>query len=145
MMHALIQAKQAFDRNEVPIGAVVVYDNNIIVATHNLVHHLNDPIAHAEMLAIKKSYKLLPNKYLFGCDLYVTLEPCAMCAQAISFTRMNAIYFGSYDKKFGSISSNIKIFDNIKNNWKTNIYPEILEKESTYLIQKFFQKRRFQK
>lgn len=142
MNDALTEAKKAFYINEFPIGAVIVHKNTIIAKAHNLVEKSQDPTAHAELIAIKKSCKFLARKYLFGCKLYVTSEPCPMCAQAISLSKIKSIYFSIYNKKFGSLCSNLRIMTTMKNNWQVEIYHGMLEEECSSLVKKFFKNKR---
>jgi cytosine deaminase len=102
-MHlALSEAERAFERDSVPIGAVIVQENEIISVAGNEVMKRKDPIAHAEILAIQHACKVLDVRILDQCDIYVTLEPCAMCAQAISLARIQNLYFGAYSPKYGA-------------------------------------------
>src|SRR5512144_1001701 len=101
MNHALKEAEKAFEKNEVPIGAVVVFENRIIAKAYNQVETLRDPTAHAEMIAITSAASYLSSKILLGCSMYVTLEPCSMCAGAIVLSKMEALYFGAFDNKSG--------------------------------------------
>ena len=143
---AIEQAKKAEILNEVPIGAVLIDENkgNIISAHHNEVLIQNSAIKHAEIMVIDKACKLRNSKYLHNTSIYITLEPCAMCAAAISEARINKIYFGAYDEKKGSIENGIRIFSN-KNYYKPEIYGGIKEEECSNLLKKFFSiKRKFQ-
>ena len=122
MNQAFILAKKAFAHDDVPIGAVIVKDGKIIARGENRVQKSKNPTLHAEIVAINKACKKLNSKFLDGCDLYVTLEPCSMCATAISFARIKNIYFAARDEKGGGILHNAKIFDNDKHLWKPNVY-----------------------
>ena len=109
---AFMEAKKAFNKNEVPVGAVVTDINGHILAkAYNLVESKQDPTAHAEILAIKKATIILKNKYLIGCSLYVTLEPCPMCAAAIQYSKISKLFFGCEDDKNGAINNGVKIFN----------------------------------
>ena len=143
MNQAFLSAKRALSHDDVPIGAVVVKDNKIIARGENRVQTDKNPTKHAEIVAINKACKKLDAKFLDGCDLYVTLEPCAMCATAISFARIKNIYFAATDDKGGGITSNARIFDTDKHLWKPNVIqmPEYAEK-SAEILRDFFQKRR---
>ena len=143
MDQALIQAKLAFDSGEVPVGAVIVdtKTNQIISQAYNQNITLNDVTAHAEILAIKKASKIKDTQRLEDCDLYVTLEPCAMCAAAISFARIRKVYFGAHDEKFGAISLGNKIFSE-GSYFKTEFYGDISALESQKLLKDFFAKKR---
>jgi tRNA(adenine34) deaminase len=136
---AFIEAKRAFEQNEVPIGAVVFSDSKIIGSAHNLVETNKNPLHHAEMLAIDNALALHRDKFLGDLNLYVTLEPCPMCAQAISFTRLKRVYFGASDPKGGGIINGAKIFNSPSCHFSPEIYPGIHEEEAAELLQRFFQ------
>lgn len=138
MAQAIRQARTAHSVGEVPVGAVLVFNKQIVVASYNNVEALQDPTAHAEMLAIKAGTQVIQNKYLDSCDLYVTLEPCHMCFYALSLTRVRNVYFGAYDKRNGAAES-IKL--NITGH-KPRVYGGIEEKECTKLIAEFFLSKR---
>ncbi|MFA5803854.1 MAG: nucleoside deaminase [Melioribacteraceae bacterium] len=142
MYVALQEAEKAVELNEVPIGAVVVYQNRIIGRGHNQVEMLKDSTAHAEMLAITAASNNLQSKFLDQCDLYVTLEPCVMCCGAILLTRINNIYFGTYEPKFGASGSLFNILESGKYNHKPNVFSGIYADESKLLIEKFFLQKR---
>jgi tRNA(adenine34) deaminase len=112
MQEALRQARIAFEKDEVPVGAVVVEDGKIIAATHNQNLALKDPTAHAEILALRQAAQIKNSSRLDGCDLYITLEPCAMCASAIALARIKRIYYAASDAKFGAVENGVKIFHN---------------------------------
>ena len=139
MNQAFILAKKALAHDDVPIGAVIVKDGKIIARGENKVQKSKNPTLHAEIVAINKACKKLNSKFLDGCDLYVTLEPCSMCATAISFARIKNIYFAARDEKGGGILHNAKIFDNDKHLWKPNVYEmsEYADK-STEMLRTFF-------
>ncbi len=141
MLEAIKEAHKAYKKNEVPIGCVIVYNNKIIARAHNLKEKLNKTTAHAEILAISKANKKLKSWRLENCDLYVTLEPCPMCAGAIIQARIKNLYFGASDPKTGAFGGHFNI-DEHKFNHKLNIVKGIKEKESKDLIQKFFNKLR---
>ncbi len=143
MNQAFILANKALAHNDVPIGAVIVKDGKIIARGENRVQKSKNPTLHAEIVAINKACKKLNSKFLDGCDLYVTLEPCSMCATAISFARIQNVYFAARDEKGGGILHNAKIFDNDKHLWKPNIYemPEYTEQSAQMLKQFFAQLR----
>lgn len=143
MNQAFILAKRAFDHDDVPIGAVVVRDGQIISRGENRVQKSKNPTLHAEIVAINRACKKLGTKFLDDCDIYVTLEPCAMCATAISFARIKNIYFAATDEKGGGITSNAKIFEADKHLWHPNIIqmPEYAEK-SAQILRDFFAIRR---
>ena len=141
MNQALAQAKIAFDRDEVPVGAIVVdtQTNKIIAIAHNLCEELNDPTAHAELLAIRTACNIIGSNKLPYCDLYVTLEPCPMCATAISFARIRRLYFASYDLKSGGVEHGPKIFSSSSIHHIPEIYGGIKESEASLLMKDFFQ------
>ena len=143
MNQAFLSAEKAQQHGDVPIGAVIVKDGKIIARGENCVQKSKNPTLHAEIVAINKACKKLGSKFLDGCDIYVTLEPCSMCATAISFARINNIYFAATDEKGGGITSNAKIFENDKHLWKPNIIqmPEYAEK-SANLLKGFFESLR---
>jgi tRNA(adenine34) deaminase len=143
MNQAFLLAKKALSHDDVPIGAVIVRDGKIIARGENRVQKSKNPTLHAEIVAINKACKKLNQKFLDECDLYVTLEPCSMCATAISFARIKNIYFAATDEKGGGITNNARIFENDKHLWKPNIIqmPEYADK-SAEMLHLFFQKRR---
>lgn len=143
MNQALILAKKAQSHGDVPIGAVIVRDGKIIARGENRVQKSKNPTLHAEIVAINKACKKSDSKFLDGCDIYVTLEPCAMCATAISFARIQNIYFAATDEKGGGITANARVFENDKHLWHPNVIqvPEYAE-ESAKLLKEFFTKLR---
>lgn len=138
MLASITEAKKAAKRNSVPIGAVVVRGGEIISSAGNEVRELNDPTAHAEVLAIRRASKYLGTEFLTECDIYVTLEPCAMCAQAISLARIRRLYFGAYDEKYGAVEHNARIFNYALH--KPEIIGGIMENECSNLLKDFFKK-----
>lgn len=143
MKQALNCAIRAKNHDDVPIGAVIVCNGKIIARGENRVQLKQNPTLHAEIVAINRATKKLGQKFLDNCDIYVTLEPCAMCATAISFARIQNIYFAAPDAKGGGITSNARIFDTDKHLWHPNIkqLPEYAD-ESAQLLRDFFQNRR---
>lgn len=143
MKQAIILAKKAKSHEDVPIGAVIVRDNKIIARGENQVQKKKNPILHAEIIAINRACKKLGTKFLDGCDIYVSLEPCAMCATAISFARINNVYYAASDEKGGGISSNAKVYETDRHLWKPNVIqvPEYAG-ESASLLKDFFAERR---
>ena len=140
---AFTEAKKAFNKNEVPVGAVVTDINGHILAkAYNLVESKQDPTAHAEILVIKKATIILKNKYLIGCSLYVTLEPCPMCAAAIQYSKISKLFFGCEDEKNGAINNGVKIFNQNFCNHKPEIYDGIRATECSDLLKKFFRLKR---
>ena len=136
MKQALIEAQKAFEADEVPVGAVIVIDNKIISRAHNLTERLNDVTAHAEMQAITSAAKFLNGKYLIGCSLYVTLEPCVMCFGAIYLSQLSRIVFAAGDPKRGYQQAKITP------NPKVTVSGGIMESESVELLNKFFYSKR---
>jgi len=137
MKQALIQAKIAFEKDEVPVGAVIVFKNKIIAKAHNLTETLTDATAHAEMQAITSATNLLGSKYLKHCTLYVTVEPCVMCAGATYWSQLSKIVYGASDNKKG-----YKTFCKQIIHPKTNVIDGVLEFECSELITNFFSKIR---
>ncbi len=143
MQRALKQAHLALAADEVPIGAIIVdADGNVIAEAHNRVETDADPSAHAEMLAIREACRIRGDKYLPDCDLYVTLEPCAMCAQAIAFAHLRRIYFGAYDPKGGGVEHGARIFSQPTCHHRPEIYGGIMEQECGALLKDFFATKR---
>lgn len=143
MHQALAEAHRAAERGEVPIGAVVVGpDGAVLAAAGNDVAGPNDPTGHAELIAIRAAARVFGSERLEGCDLYVTLEPCAMCAQAIAFARIRRVYYGADDPKGGGITVGARIFSQPTTHHKPEIYGGILEREAAQLLRDFFKARR---
>ena len=142
MGEALKQAKLSFKDDEVPIGAVLVYQNKIIARGHNLSIAKHDPSAHAEILTIRDGGQYLKNYRLLNCSLYVTLEPCVMCIGAIFHARISNLIFGAYDFKTGACESVVNLDGNQDLNHHCVIHGGILEKESKKLLQDFFKTKR---
>ena len=142
MMLALEEAKKALNLDEVPVGAVITYENEVISAGHNLTFNNLDATAHAEILVIKSACKALNSSRLIGCKLFVTLEPCCMCAGAILQSRIPIVIYGASDKKSGVVESHLNIFDNGSLNHHTTIRGGIKSMESVRLLKKFFKDKR---
>ena len=143
MKQAIILAKKAKNHEDVPIGAVIVKDGKIIAKAENQVQKKKNPLLHAEIIAITKACKKLNAKFLDGCDIYVSLEPCAMCAVALSFARIKRIYFATSDEKGGGILSNAKVYQTDRHLWKPEaIHDEEYAEESCKLLKDFFKERR---
>jgi len=142
MSQALKEAKEAFKEDEVPVGAVVVYQGKIIARAHNQVERLGDPTAHAEMLALTSATNYLNTKWLSGASLYVTIEPCNMCAGALVLARIKDLYFGAKDPKAGACGSVTNIVNHKKLNHRIKVKNGILEKECGTLLKDFFKKKR---
>jgi tRNA(adenine34) deaminase len=137
MKRALVEAEQAFAEGEVPVGALVVCRNQIISRAHNLTELLNDVTAHAEMQAITAATNLLGGKYLVDCTLYVTLEPCTMCAGALGWSQIERIVYGASDEKRGFLKFTPQVLHP-----KTEVLGGILQNECTQLLKQFFEQRR---
>ncbi len=142
MLQALRQAELAYEKGEVPVGAVVVHQERIIGKGYNQVEMLNDPTAHAEMLAISAACATLQNKYLTDCTLYVTLEPCPMCSGAIVWSKMKRVVFGAIDENAGGCGSMFNISANKKLNHQAEIIQGVMEADARFLLQKFFSEKR---
>lgn len=145
MAQALVQAQAAANEGEVPIGAVVVKDGVVIAAAHNRPRTLHDPTAHAEVLAIRAAASALGNERLDGCELWVTLEPCAMCAGAISHARIGRVVFGAEDPKGGAVVHGPRFFEQPTCHWRPQVTGGVLAQESAELLRAFFQARRRKK
>lgn len=142
MQHALTLAKEAAAKGEVPVGAVIVHQGTIIARAHNLTETLHDVTAHAEMLCLREAAKTLGNARLSDCELYVTLEPCPMCATAISFARIKKLVFGAYDIKGGGVEYGPKIFSQPTCHHSPEIIGGVDETASSALLKAFFEARR---
>ena len=136
MKKALLEAEQAFEKGEVPVGAVIVVDNKIIARAHNLTELLNDVTAHAEMQAITSASNFLGGKYLHNCTLYVTLEPCQMCGGALFWSQISNVVYGASDPERGCISLNNKLHP------KTKIKGGVLADKASSLLKRFFIEKR---
>ena len=136
MKRALQEAELAFEKGEIPVGALIVIDNKIIARTHNLTELLNDVTAHAEMQAITSAANFLGGKYLTGCTLYVTLEPCQMCAGALYWSQISKIVFGASDENRGFEKMGTQLHP------KTNIVRGVLAEEASELMKRFFAGKR---
>ncbi len=143
MDHALREARAAAERGEVPIGAVIVGpDGTLLAVAGNRTEADRDPTAHAEMLAIRQAAAKLGSPRLIDCDLHVTLEPCPMCAQAISFARLRRVYYGAPDPKGGGIEHGPRIFSQPTCHHRPDVYSGIAEQEAGALLRAFFKERR---
>ncbi|AKH96217.1 nucleoside deaminase [Elizabethkingia anophelis] len=136
MKMALQEAQAALEKDEVPVGCIVVYNDRIIAKAHNLTELLNDVTAHAEMQAITAAANMLGGKYLIDCTMYVTLEPCVMCAGALAWSQLSRIVIGARDEKRGFINKGLSLHP------KTEIVSGILENECSALIKDFFKSKR---
>jgi tRNA(adenine34) deaminase len=143
MLRALSEAEAAGQRGEVPIGAVVVgQDGGLLAAAGNRTRELNDPTAHAEILVIRAACAALGSERLIGCDLYVTLEPCPMCAAAISFARLRRLYYGAADPKGGGVEHGARVFSQPTCHHAPDLYPGLAEAQAAALLKTFFQDKR---
>lgn len=133
---ALIEAKIAYYKNEIPVGAIIIYNNKIITKAHNQTETKNNFICHAEILAIKEACAYLGSKYLNQCSIYITLEPCFMCLHALYLCRINKIYYGAFNYQENYVQQYLKY----NNKFKTEIYGGIKEKECAKLLKNFFKK-----
>ena len=138
MYEAIKEAKSAVSLLEVPVGAVLVYKDEIIARAHNLTEKNQNPTHHAEMLVINEGLKSLGTKNLKGCELYVTLEPCAMCISACALSKIDKVYFGAYDTKSGACGGKCDILRENCFDYKTEIYGGIEEKECEKILTDFF-------
>ncbi|CAN0653779.1 nucleoside deaminase [Nitratireductor aquimarinus] len=139
---ALEEARLAAERGEVPVGAVIVHDGAIIARAGNRTRECNDPTAHAEIVAIREACEKLGSERLTGADLYVTLEPCAMCAGAISFARIRRLYFGASDEKGGAVTSGARFYTLPTCHHAPDVYPGIGEADAAEMLKSFFKKQR---
>ena len=142
MKEALKEAKKAYEKLEVPIGAVIVKDGKIIAKAHNLRESKKNAVAHAEILAIQKACKKLDAWRLMNCDIYITLEPCAMCAGAIINSRIRKVYVGASEPKSGAGGSKINLFNDYKYNHTVEYEAGILEEDCKKILQEFFKEMR---
>ncbi|AFC71715.1 cytosine deaminase [Rickettsia rhipicephali str. 3-7-female6-CWPP] len=144
MEQALKQAKIAFDKNEVPVGAVIVdrLNQKIIASTHNNTEAKNNALYHAEIIAINEACNLISSKNLNDYDVYVTLEPCAMCAAAIAHSRLKRLFYGASDFKHGAVESNLRYFNSSACFHRPEIYSGILAEDSGLLMKEFFKRIR---
>jgi tRNA(adenine34) deaminase len=142
MMRALELAREAARAGEVPVGAVVVKDGVIVGEGHNAPRALADPTAHAEMLALRRAATALGNERLDQCELWVTLEPCAMCAGAIAHARIARLYYGAPDLKGGAVEHGARVFEQDQCLHRPEVYPGIGEAEAGEMLRSFFRERR---
>ena len=142
MQAALEEARLAIKAGEVPVGAVLVHDGRIVARAHNHPRTLRDPTAHAEILAIRAAASLLGNERLSQCELWVTLEPCAMCAGAIAHARVARLYYGAGDPKGGAVEHGARVFQHAQTLHRPEVYAGIGEAEAADLLRGFFRDRR---
>ncbi len=140
---ALEKAREAGARGEVPVGAVIVRDRQVVTAASNRMREYADVTAHAEILAIREASSLLKAERLTDCDLYVTLEPCTMCAAAISFARIKRLYFGASDEKGGAVEHGVRFFSATTCHHVPEVYSGLCERDCASLIRAFFAGRRY--
>lgn len=140
MQEALREAKEACKRDSVPVGAVIIRNDKIISKAGNEVIKRHDPTAHAEILAIRYAASLIKSEFLDDCEIYVTLEPCAMCAQAISLARIKRLYFGAYDQKYGAVIHGGRIFEHAIH--KPEVISGVFESQCRGMLQDFFKMKR---
>ena len=145
MREAIRQAKMAVEADEVPVGAVIVHERKIIAKSHNQIETLKDPTAHAEMIAITQATNTLSSKWLQECTLYVTIEPCSMCAGALVLARIGRVCFGAQDPKTGACGSVINIVNHDSLNHRIETNGGVLAEECSTLVSEFFQKKRKEK
>ena len=145
MLAALKEAREAFATGEVPVGAVVVVGTKIVARGHNLTEDLNDPTAHAEIMAIRRAAQRIGYKRLSGCSLYTTLEPCPMCAGAIVLARLKRLVYGASDPKSGGVRSLFRIADDARLNHRSEVEGGVLEAECRELLENFFKDLRSKK
>ncbi len=141
---ALEEARDAAERGEVPVGAVLIdgASGEVVASAGNAMEESHDPTAHAEILVIRRATSGRGESHLEGCDLYVTLEPCAMCAQAVSLARLRRLYFGAYDPKSGGVDHGAKVFDHPTCHHRPEVVGGLAEAECAKLLKAFFQVRR---
>lgn len=142
MKEALKEAKKAYDKLEVPVGAVIVKDGKIIARAHNLKETKYDTTKHAEILAIQKASKKLNSWRLIGCEMYVTLEPCSMCAGALINSRIKKVYIGASDQKTGAVGSVYNLLEDYTFNHKVEYEKGVLQDECESILKEFFRKLR---
>lgn len=142
MALALAEARAAAQRGEVPVGAVVVKDGAVVASAGNRTLEDRDPTAHAEMLALRAAASALGSERLIGCDLYVTLEPCPMCAGAISFARIRRLYFGAPDPKGGAVENGVRLYQSPTCHHVPEVYGGMREGEAGEMLREFFRERR---
>ena len=142
MQTALAEARKAAEAGEVPVGAVVVRDGEVIASAHNAPRRLADPTAHAEVLALRAAAKALGQERLESCDLWVTLEPCAMCAGAISHARIGRLYYAAPDPKGGAVAHGARVFEHPQCHHRPEVYSGMGEDEAAGLLRNFFGGRR---
>ncbi len=142
MALALAEARAAAARGEVPVGAAVMREGRVLASAGNRTLELKDPTAHAEMLALRLACTAIGSERLIGCDLYVSLEPCPMCAAAISFARIRRLYFAASDPKGGAVESGVRLYGSASCHHAPEVYGGLSESEAARLLRDFFRERR---
>lgn len=142
---ALLEAQSAEKQDEIPVGAVIVHEKTIVARAGNFIRKPHDPTGHAEMRVIRMACQVFQNERLTNCDLYVTLEPCAMCAAAISFTRIRRLYYATSDPKGGAIEHGPRFYKQPTCHHAPEIYSGFKEREASQLLKDFFAQKRHQK
>ena len=142
MQKAFREAERAFDADEVPVGAVIVHDGRVVGRGHNLVEQLGDPTAHAEIMAVTAACDTLGRKFLHDCTLYVTLEPCPMCAGALVHARLKRLVFGAYDEKAGAVDTLYRIGQDERLNHQIEIVGGLESDRASSMLRAFFRKKR---
>ena len=142
MKLALKEAKKAYDKKEIPVGAVIVKDDKVIAKAHNLKELKNDTTKHAEIIAIQKASKKLNSWRLENCEMYVTLEPCSMCAGAMINSRIKKVYIGAMDEKTGAAGSVLNLFNDYTFNHKVEVENGVMKTECQEILKKFFKELR---
>lgn len=145
MKQALIEARKAYEKEEIPVGAIIVRDNKIIAKAHNIKEEKNDTTKHAEIIAIQKASKKLGSWRLNDCEMYVTLEPCAMCAGALIQSRIKKVYIGTMDLKTGACGSVLNLLEDYTFNHKVEIEKGIMQQECEKILKDFFKRLRNKK
>ena len=145
MKSAFKEAEKSYDKEEIPVGAVIVKDGKIIARGHNLKETKNDTTNHAEIIAIRKASKKLKSWRLRGCTMYVTLEPCTMCAGALIQARLDKVVIGTMDEKTGACGSVLNVLEDYKFNHKVEIEKGVMERDCKEILQKFFRELRGKK
>lgn len=143
MREAILEAGEAARKGEVPIGAVIVLDDNIIAKAHNLKESTGDPTAHAEILALRKAIEVIQHWRFLGTTIYTTLEPCPMCAGALVMARVTRLVYGAMDPKAGAAGSIMNIVQDTRLNHRMDVTGGLMEKECGELLKEFFKKRRY--
>jgi len=142
MNYAFREAERAFEEGEIPVGCIIVFQNSIIAKAHNQIETLKDPTAHAEIIAVTSAAEYLQSKVLAGCSMYVTLEPCVMCAGAIVLSKLENLFFGAYDFKSGACGSVFNVTNNDSLNHRVNVLGGVLDEKCREILKSFFDVKR---